>query len=64
MWLKCCRYSFLKMINEKLQREMEEKRAKAQVLYAQPDDLINFYHLKGNKVSTACDLQTCKRALL
>lgn len=58
VWLKCCRDSFVKMINEKLQRDMEEKRAKAQVLYTQPDDLIDFYHLKRSKVST-CDLQTC-----
>ena len=50
VWLKNCRMSFTMMINDKLSREMEEKKAKAQDSYAQPDDLIDFYHLKRIKV--------------
>ena len=50
VWLKYCRDSFVLMIKEKLQRDLEEKKAKAQVSYAQPDDLIDFYHLKSRKV--------------
>jgi coatomer subunit beta len=50
VWLKNCRTSFAMMINDKLSREMEEKKSKAQDSYAQPDDLIDFYHLKRTKV--------------
>lgn len=46
VWLKNCRMSFAMMINDKLNREFAEKKAKAQDSYAQPDDLIDFYHLK------------------
>ncbi len=38
------------MITEKQHREMEETKAIAQESYAQPDDLIDFYHLKSRKV--------------
>jgi coatomer subunit beta len=51
VWLKLCRESFVKMIADKHHREMEETKAIAQELYAQPDDLIDFYHLKSRKVS-------------
>ncbi|KAJ7568643.1 hypothetical protein O6H91_01G041900 [Diphasiastrum complanatum] len=50
VWLKGCRESFVKMIKDKQQQEIEEKKAKAQILHAQPDDLIDFYHLKSRKV--------------
>lgn len=50
VWLKNCRSSFAMMIDDKICREMEEKKAKAQDSYAQPDDLIDFYHLKRTKV--------------
>lgn len=51
VWLKYCRESFVKMITEKQHRETEESKAKAQVSNAQPDDLIDFHHLKSRKVS-------------
>jgi coatomer subunit beta len=38
------------MLAEKQFRETEEMKAKAQITYAQPDDLIDFYHLKSRKV--------------
>lgn len=57
VWLKNCRTSFAMMINDKLSREMEEKKSKAQDLYAQPDDLIDFYHLKRTKGMTQLELE-------
>ena len=50
IWLQSCRQSFVKMLSEKQLQETEELKAKAQVSYAQPDDLIDFYHLKSRKV--------------
>jgi coatomer subunit beta len=57
VWLKNCRTSFAMMINDKLSREMEEKKSKAQDSYAQPDDLIDFYHLKRTKGMTQLELE-------
>ncbi|VAH60453.1 unnamed protein product [Triticum turgidum subsp. durum] len=51
IWLQSCRQSFAKMLAEKQFRETEEMRAKAQISHAQPDDLIDFYHLKSRKAS-------------
>jgi coatomer subunit beta len=51
VWLKLCHESFVKMIADKHHREMEETKTIAQELYAQSDDLIDFYHLKSRKVS-------------
>lgn len=50
IWLQSCRQSFVKMLSEKQFREIEELKAKAQMSHAQPDDLIDFYHLKSRKV--------------
>lgn len=50
IWLKSCRQSFVKMLADKQRRETEEIKAKAQISNAQPDDLIDFYHLKSRKV--------------
>lgn len=50
IWLESCRQSFVKMLSEKQLRETEEIKAKAQISNAQPDDLIDFYHLKSRKV--------------
>lgn len=50
IWLQSCRQSFAKMLAEKQFRETEEIKAKAQISHAQPDDLIDFYHLKSRKV--------------
>lgn len=54
VWLKYCRDSFVTMIKEKQHRETEDLKAKAMVSHAQPDDLIDFYHLKSRKVSDGC----------
>lgn len=48
--LQSCRQSFVNMLAEKQFRETEEMKAKAQISHAQPDDLIDFYHLKSRKV--------------
>lgn len=50
IWLQTCRQSFVKMLADKQFRETEEIRAKSQICHAQPDDLIDFYHLKSRKV--------------
>lgn len=50
IWLQSCRESFVKMLADKQLRETEEKKAEAQISNAQPDDLIDFYHLKSRKV--------------
>lgn len=55
IWLQSCRQSFVKMLSEKQLRETEELKAKAQVSHAQPDDLIDFYHLKSRKVKKLCN---------
>lgn len=60
IWLQSCRQSFAKMLAEKQFRETEEIKAKAQISHAQPDDLIDFYHLKSRKVrsySSFCDFR-------
>jgi coatomer subunit beta len=48
--LKSCHESFARYLSEKQMREKEEIKAKAQDSHAQPDDLIDFYHLKNRKV--------------
>ncbi|PWA91294.1 Armadillo-like helical [Artemisia annua] len=57
IWLQSCRESFVQMLAEKQLRETEELKAKAQVLYAQPDDLIDFYHLKSRKGMSLLELE-------
>ncbi|EFJ07199.1 hypothetical protein SELMODRAFT_448563 [Selaginella moellendorffii] len=57
IWLEKCRASFVKMITEKLRRDSEETRAKEQVARAQPDDLIDFYHLKSRKGMSQLELE-------
>ncbi|VAH76302.1 unnamed protein product [Triticum turgidum subsp. durum] len=51
IWLQSCRQSFAKMLAEKQFRETEEMKAKSQISHAQPDDLIDFYHLKSRGMS-------------
>ncbi|KAG6389144.1 hypothetical protein SASPL_150603 [Salvia splendens] len=55
IWLTTCRESFVKMLSDKQLRETEESKAKAQVTHSQPDDLIDFYHLKSRKISVLCE---------
>ncbi|TYH92918.1 hypothetical protein ES332_A13G217900v1 [Gossypium tomentosum] len=57
IWLQSCRQSFVKMLSEKQLRETEELKAKAQVSHAQPDDLIDFYHLKSRKGMSQLELE-------
>ncbi|CAN1843769.1 Coatomer subunit beta-1 [Linum perenne] len=57
IWLQSCRQSFVKMLSEKQLRETEELKAKAQVSHAQPDDLIDFYHLKSRKLELEDEVQ-------
>ncbi|KAH6757536.1 Coatomer [Perilla frutescens var. hirtella] len=56
-WLKSCHESFVKMLSDKQQRETEEIKAKAQVSHSQPDDLIDFYHLKSRKGMSQLELE-------
>ncbi|EXC28846.1 Coatomer subunit beta-1 [Morus notabilis] len=57
IWLQSCRESFVKMLADKQRRETEELKAKAQVSNAQPDDLIDFYHLKSRKGMSQLELE-------
>ncbi|KAJ0464405.1 putative clathrin/coatomer adaptor, adaptin-like, coatomer beta subunit, armadillo-like helical [Helianthus annuus] len=57
IWLQSCRESFVQMLVEKQQQETEEIKAKSQVLHAQPDDLIDFYHLKSRKGMSQLELE-------
>ncbi|KAM7263323.1 hypothetical protein ACFE04_001006 [Oxalis oulophora] len=57
IWLQSCRQSFVKMLTEKQLRETEELKAKAQISHAQPDDLIDFYHLKSRKGKSQLELE-------
>ncbi|KAE8658662.1 Coatomer subunit beta-1 [Hibiscus syriacus] len=57
IWLQSCRQSFVKMLTEKQLQETEELKAKAQVSHAQPDDLIDFYHLKSRKGMSQLELE-------
>ncbi|KAJ8447580.1 hypothetical protein Cgig2_031193 [Carnegiea gigantea] len=57
LWLHSCRESFVKMLADKQFRETEERKVKAQVSHAQPDDLIDFYHLKSRKGMSQLELE-------
>ncbi|GJP57401.1 hypothetical protein CLOP_g5 [Closterium sp. NIES-67] len=57
VWLAYCRQSFGKMISEKVTRESEESKANAALAVAQPDDLIDFYHLKSRKGMSQLELE-------
>ncbi|KAG5016429.1 hypothetical protein JHK82_022087 [Glycine max] len=57
IWLQSCRQSFVKMLADKQCRETEEIKAKAQISNAQPDDLIDFYHLKSRKGMSQLELE-------
>ncbi|KAB1220043.1 Coatomer subunit beta-1 [Morella rubra] len=57
IWLQSCRQSFVKMLADKQLRETEEIKAKAQISNAQPDDLIDFYHLKSRKGMSQLELE-------
>ncbi|XP_020572479.1 coatomer subunit beta-1-like [Phalaenopsis equestris] len=57
IWLHSCRQSFAKMLADKQFNETEEIKAKAQISHAQPDDLIDFYHLKSRKGMSQLELE-------
>ncbi|XP_010539403.1 PREDICTED: coatomer subunit beta-1-like [Tarenaya hassleriana] len=57
IWLESCRQSFVKMLSEKQQQELEELKAKSQISHAQPDDLIDFFHLKSRKGMSQLELE-------
>ncbi|PSS07249.1 Coatomer subunit beta-1 like [Actinidia chinensis var. chinensis] len=57
IWLQSCRQSFVKMLADKQFRETEEIKAKALISHTQPDDLIDFYHLKSRKGMSQLELE-------
>lgn len=57
IWLQSCRQSFVKMLADKQFHETQEIKAKAQISHAQPDDLIDFYHLKSRKGMSQLELE-------
>ncbi|KAJ3680538.1 hypothetical protein LUZ60_016816 [Juncus effusus] len=57
VWIEDCKESFVKMLSEKQRRESEESKAKLKVESAQPDDLIDFYHLKSRKGMSQLEIE-------
>ncbi|CAI9754509.1 unnamed protein product [Fraxinus pennsylvanica] len=57
IWLKSSHESFVQMLLDKQLRETEEIKAKAQISHLQPDDLIDFYHLKSRKGMSQLELE-------
>ncbi|CAI9787151.1 unnamed protein product [Fraxinus pennsylvanica] len=57
IWLKSCHESFVQMLLDKQLREAEEIKAKSQISHLQPDDLIDFYHLKSRKGMSQLELE-------
>ncbi|KAM3324615.1 coatomer subunit beta-1 [Capsicum chacoense] len=57
IWLSSCRESFVNMLSDKQLQESEEIKAKAQISHAQPDDLIDFYHLKSRRGMSQLELE-------
>ncbi|KAG9130180.1 hypothetical protein Leryth_018767 [Lithospermum erythrorhizon] len=57
IWLESCRESFAKMLSDKQLRESEEIKAKTQASHSQPDDLIDFYHLKSRRGMSQLELE-------
>ncbi|KAL6516152.1 hypothetical protein OROGR_019457 [Orobanche gracilis] len=55
--LNSFRESFVKMLSDKQLRETEEIRANPQIAHSQPDDLIDFYHLKSRKGMSQLELE-------
>lgn len=57
VWLRECRASFARMTREKQGRDAEEAKARSGAPAAQPDDLIDFYHLKSRKGLSQVELE-------
>ncbi|KAJ7952035.1 Coatomer, beta subunit [Quillaja saponaria] len=57
IWLQSCRQSFVKMLADKQRRKTEEIKRQAQICNAQPEDLIDFYHLKSRKGISQLELE-------
>ncbi|GMY32197.1 coatomer subunit beta-2 [Fagus crenata] len=57
IWLQSCRQSFVEMLKEKKSQEEKEIKSKALISHAQPDDLIDFYHLKSRKGMSQLELE-------
>jgi len=57
IWLSDCRHSFSKMIEEKIVQEATEQQEKEKESFAQPDDLIDFRHLKTRRGMTQLEVE-------
>ena len=53
VWLQDCRGSFASMIADKQRREAAEAKSQAAQSIAQPDELIDFVHLKVRDADVA-----------
>jgi hypothetical protein len=53
VWLEECRGSFAAMIADKQRREAAEAQSQAARAVAQPDELIDFVHLKARRPARA-----------
>lgn len=54
VWLQDCRGSFASMIADKQRREAAEAKSQAAQSVAQPDELIDFVHLKVRNETLTC----------
>ena len=60
VWLQDCRGSFASMIADKQRREAAEAKSQAAQSIAQPDELIDFVHLKvRGEIQTTCVRSPC-----
>ncbi|DBB17526.1 hypothetical protein WJX82_003794 [Trebouxia sp. C0006] len=57
VWLEDCRHSFAQMIHDKLTRDAEEAKTKDSQSQAQPDELIDFHHLKARRGMSQIEIE-------
>ncbi|KAK9833410.1 hypothetical protein WJX81_002667 [Elliptochloris bilobata] len=57
VWLESCRGSFTSMIADKQRREAAEAKSQAAQSVAQPDELIDFVHLKSRRGLSRLELE-------
>ncbi|CAL8470680.1 g10222 [Coccomyxa elongata] len=57
VWLDACNHSYAAMIKDKQSREAEEAKATDKQAMAQPDELIDFHHLKSRRGMSQLELE-------
>jgi hypothetical protein len=62
IWLEGCRQSFAAMTAEKAEREAADAAAAVSRSATQPDDVIDFRHLRARKNMSAIEVEDQARA--